>query len=172
MKRHTVRNFVSLGAHSSRRTRVRVIVAGAVLAVGISAGAAYGYLTSSASATGHASTGTLVAVTLSTTGTPSSSLVPGGSADVVLGVNNPNAYDVTLVSVTGGPGSITADPGHSGCTTTGVTFANQTGLHVAIAASGLTTVHLAGAASMSAASSTGCQGAAFSIPVTITVRKP
>ena len=171
MKRHTVRHLVSLGTHSSKRTRLRVILAGGILAVGIGAGAAYGYFTASASGTAYASTGTLVAVTLRTTGTPSSTLLPGGSADVVLGVNNPNAYGVTLISVTGGPGTITADSGHPGCTTTGVTFANQTGLDVAIAASGVTTVHLAGAASMSAASSSGCQGATFNIPVTITVHK-
>ncbi len=117
------------------------------------------------------STGTLVAVTLTTTGSPSSALVPGGTADVVLGVHNPNAFSVTLVSVSGGPGSITADSGHPGCTTTGVTFTDQTGLNIVVAPSGTTTVHLANAASMGSSSSTGCQGATFNIPVTITVHQ-
>ena len=70
----------------------------------------------------HASTGTMSTVTLSATaGSPSTPLYPGGTGDVSLEVNNPNAYAVTLVSVTGN-GTITADAGHSGCTTTGVTF--------------------------------------------------
>jgi len=103
--------------------------------------------------------------------TVGSMLVPGGTADVILRVNNPNTAAVTLVSVTGGPGSITADGGHPGCTTTGVTFTNQPSLSVAIAGSGTTLVHLAGAASMGAASSDGCQGATFFIPVSITVHQ-
>jgi hypothetical protein len=102
---------------------------------------------------------------------PSSSLRPGASADVVLRIQNVNPFPVTLVSVEGGPASITADLAHPGCTTTGVTFTDQTGLSVPIAASGTTLVHLPGAAAMSTASSNGCQGATFSIPVTTTVRR-
>jgi hypothetical protein len=143
----------------------------AVVLVGTSAGAAYGYMTSTGQAAGSVTTGSLVAVTLTTTGTPSSTLIPGGTADVVVGVHNPNAFSVTLVSVIGGPGSITVDSGHPDCTTTGVTFADQTGLDIVVAPSGTTTVHLANAASMGASSSAGCQGATFNIPVTITVHQ-
>jgi hypothetical protein len=70
-----------------------------------------------------------------------------------------------------GSGTITADAAHPGCTTTGVTFADQAGLNTAIAGSGTTLVHLPGAAAMSTASSNGCQGATFSIPVSISVRE-
>ena len=171
MRRGVGTRFVAAGKHSSRRTHLRVIFVVAIVFVGISVGAAYGYMTTSGQAAASVSTGSLVAVTVVTTGTPSSALVPGGSADVVLGVNNSNAYSVTLISVTGGPGSITADSGHPGCTTTGVNFTDQTGLNVVVAPSGTTTVHLANAASMGASSSTGCQGATFNIPVTITVHK-
>jgi hypothetical protein len=104
------------------------------------------------------------------TGTPSTPLLPGGTGDVILNVNNPNAYAVTLVSVSGN-GTITADGGHSGCTTTGVTFNNQSGLTINIPASTTTAVDLPGAASMSTASLSACQGATFSIPVSITVHK-
>jgi hypothetical protein len=89
---------------------------------------------------------------------------------VILRVNNPNAYAVTLVSVSGN-GTITPDASHSACTTTGVTFSNQSGLSSAIGASGTTLVDLPGAAAMGTASSNGCQGAAFSIPVSVTVQK-
>ena len=89
-----------------------------------------------------------------------------------LEVNNPNAYAVTLVSVTGN-GTITHDAGHSGCTTTGVTFTDQTGLTKTIPASASNyQILLSGAVSMDSSSSNGCQGATFSIPVTITVHKP
>jgi D-arabinose 1-dehydrogenase-like Zn-dependent alcohol dehydrogenase len=63
------------------------------------------------------------------------------------------------------------DGGHAGCTTTGVTFTNQTGFSSTIGASGTTLVHLPNAASMDATSSSGCQGATFSIPVSITAHK-
>lgn len=141
------------------------------LAIGIGSGSAYAFFTSSGSGSGSGTTGTLQAVTVAAaTGTPSTPLLPGGTGDVILNVNNPNAYAVTLVSVSGN-GTITADGGHSGCTTTGVTFNNQSGLTINIPASTTTAVDLPGAASMSTASLSACQGATFSIPVSITVHK-
>jgi hypothetical protein len=161
--------------HPSWRLRTVVIIGAAIaLIVGLSARAAYAHWSSSGgSVSGSAATGTLQPVTVAAFvggDSPSSNLFPGTSADVILRVNNPNAYAVTLISVSGN-GTIAADGGHSGCTTTGVTFTNQTGLTSAIGASGTTLVHLANAASMGATSSNGCQGATFSIPVSITVQK-
>jgi hypothetical protein len=150
------------------------LVFGSVVALvaGLGAGTAFAYFTSTGSGSGSGSTGTLQAVTVAAVaGTPSSTLLPGGpAADVVLNVYNPNTFAVTLVSVTGN-GLITADGGHAGCTTTGVTFSNQTNLSDTIAASDTTLVHLPGAASMSSSSLSACQGATFSIPVAITVHK-
>jgi len=104
-------------------------------------------------------------------GNPSTPLYPGGTGDVSLEVNNPNAYAVTLVSVAGN-GTITPDAGHSSCTTTGVTFTNQSGLSTIIPASASGyQIRLPGAVSMGSSSSSGCQRATFSIPVTITVDK-
>jgi hypothetical protein len=134
-------------------------------------GSAIAYWTASGSGTASASAGTLQPVTVTALAggdTPTSTLLPGGTGDVILRISNPNSSAVTLTSVTGN-GTVTADAGHANCTTTGVSFANQTGLSTTIAASSTTLVHLSGAASMSAASSNGCQGATFSIPVTITV---
>ena len=86
-------------------------------------------------------------------------------------MNNPNSYAVTLVSVASN-GTVTHDAGHPSCMTTGVTFTNQTGLSTTIPA-GVTSyqIHLPGAVSMGSSSSSGCQGATFSIPTTITVEK-
>jgi hypothetical protein len=150
----------------------RLIAALTVVGVLALGGVAWAYFTSSGTGSGHGSTGTMSTVALSATaGTASTPLYPGGTGDVSLEVNNPNSYAVTLVSVSG-DGTITPDAGHSACTTTGVTFSYQSGLSTTIPAS--TTnfpVHLSGAVSMSTSSSNGCQGATFSIPVTITVHK-
>ncbi|HTX28905.1 MAG TPA: hypothetical protein VME19_18035 [Streptosporangiaceae bacterium] len=153
-------------------SRPLLLIAPAVcVAVGLASGAAYAYFTSSGTGTGSASVGIMQTVTIaSATVSPSTPLLPGGSGDVTLEVTNPNAFDATLVSVAGA-GTITADSGHPGCTTTGVTFTDQTGLSTDIPADSTTEINLPGAASMSAASSPGCQGATFSIPVTITVQQ-
>lgn len=153
------------------RRAVAALAAVGILAIG---GTAWAYFSSSGSGSGSGSTGSISTVTLdATAGTPSTPLYPGGTGDVSLEVNNPNAYVVTLVGVALKPGgTIMADAGHSGCTTTGVTFTTQTGLSTTIpqSASGYR-IDLSGAVSMSAMSSNGCQGATFSIPVTITVEK-
>jgi len=148
-----------------------LIVPAVCLVVGLASGAAYAYFSSSGKGTGSASTGSMQTVTISSaTATPTSPLQPGGTGDVTLEVTNPNNFPVTLVSVTGS-GTITADSGHPGCTTTGVTFTNQTSLNTSISADSTATIDLPGAAAMSTASSAGCQGATFSIPVTISVEK-
>ncbi len=155
--------------------RRRVLLVAAVVALVLSIGAgASAYLSASGSGSGSASTGSMQTVTVTAvTGgdAPSNTLLPGGSADVILRVDNPNAYAVALTSVTAGPGAIsTAQPGCTG--TGGVTFTDQSGLSDTIAASGTTLVHLTDAATMATSSPDACQGAAFSIPVTITVQAP
>ncbi len=160
-------------AKTRRRRRGVVPVAGAAaaaLAAGLGGGAAYAYFHNSGSGSGQSTAGTLIPVTVTAaTGTPSTPLVPGGSGDVILQVSNPNAFAVTLVSVSGN-GTITAAGGIGTCTT-GVTFTNQSSLNDTLNPSTTTQVDLTGAASMSTSSPTGCQGATFSIPVTITVHK-
>jgi hypothetical protein len=157
-----------------RNTSVRRGFVAVVLVVGVVAlgGAAWAYFSTSSSGSGHGASGSMSTVTLNAVaGSPSTPLYPGATGDVSLEVNNPNDYAVTLVSVTG-DGTIIPDAGHSACATTGVSFANQTGLSTTIPA-GTTNdnVDLAGTVSMNSSSSSGCQGASFSIPVTITVEK-
>ena len=148
-----------------------LIIPAVCLVVGLGSGAAYAYFTSSGHGTGSAITGSMQKVMISSaTATPTSELQPGGTADVTLEVTNPNNFTVTLVSVVGS-GNIFADSGHPGCTTTGVTFTDQTSLNTPISAGATATIDLPGAAAMSSASSADCQGATFSIPVTISVEK-
>jgi hypothetical protein len=150
-----------------RMTRRAAALSGAVVAVLAGAGLAFAYFTSTGSSTASASTGTLSVSIAATAGTPSDPMYPGGPAgDVTLEVNNPNSFAVTLTSVVG-DGTITAS---GGCTAPDVTFANQTGLQISIPANSTNyQVDLSGAASLGASSPNDCQGATFSIPVTITV---
>jgi len=153
-------------------SRRRIAALAATVSVAATAGGALAYWHAGGSGSGSATAGTPQAVTVNAVAggdAPNSALQPGGSADVILRLSNPNAYAVTLVSVTGST-PITADPGHSGCTTTGVSFSNQSGLSISVP-SGSSLVHLPAAASMDTTSLSACQGATFSIPVTLGVQK-
>ncbi len=149
---------------------IGVIVA---LVLGLSSGAAYAYFSNLGSGSGVASIGTTKSVTvIAATGTANSKLFPGTSADLTLTLNNPNSYPVTIVSIAQNPsGSITVNGGVGSCTTTGVTVSTQSGLAISVASGNNVVVHIPDGASMSTSSSSGCQGASFEIPVTITVQR-
>ena len=137
-------------------------------------GLAYAYWPTTGSGSAAATNGDLRAVTVTALiagDTPAESLIPGGNADVILRVSNPNDYAVQVYSVTGN-GAVTADAGHAACTTTGVTFTpppSPTGITVPADSTQL--LRLPAAASMSTTSLAACQGASFQVPVTVTVRK-
>lgn len=158
---------------SSRTTFSRVLGIASLVFLLATGGTAFAYFTGGfASQGGTASTGNMQTVTISAIvggDAPSSKLYPGGpAADVILRVNNPNSYSVTLYSISGN-GTITADASHSGCTTTGVTFTPPGSPNVTVPA-GNSLIHVSGAATMSTASLNACQGATFSIPITATFR--
>jgi hypothetical protein len=151
-------------------TRRRSFIVGAMTVLVLSAvGLVYAAWTTNGSGSGYAKAGssqalTTVDVSASTTAT----LYPGATGDVLLKINNPNSYPVKVTDVTGN-GAITVDSAHAaGCVTTGVTFVNQTGKSIEITANTQTQVTLTGAAKMTNASDNGCQGATFTIPVTLT----
>jgi hypothetical protein len=152
-----------------KRVRRTVAAAAAVSAGAVGMNAAAAYFTSTGSGSGSGSVGSVAAVSV-TAGTSTSPLFPGGSGDVALTINNPNSFPLTLKSVSGN-GAITADGGHPGCSTTGVSFTNQSGLTNTLAP-GNNSIDFTSAASMSAASDSGCQGATFTIPVVVTVQTP
>ncbi len=161
-----------------RRTKV-ILMAMAIVAFAISAGAgaAFAYFSATGSGSGSANVGSMKSVTIAATvGTPTSLLVPGGSADVVFSVTNPNSFPVSLATVTlKSGGTITPDSGHASCTTTDskpvVTLSVPTAdLPVPIPANSTTPVDLAGAATMDIAATSNCQGASFTVPVVISVQ--
>jgi hypothetical protein len=151
-------------------TGKRNLIAGmvAILVLGV-VGLVYAAWTTNGSGSGYAKAGSSQALTtVDVSATTTATLYPGATGDVLLKVNNPNPYPVRVTDVTGN-GAITVDAAHAaGCVSTGVTFTNQTGKTIDVAASSQTQVTLTGAAKMTNASDNGCQGATFTIPVTLT----
>ena len=146
----------------------RILTAGLTIIVLGVVGLVYAAWTTNGSGEGYAKAGTAQALTtVDVSATTTASLYPGVSGNVLIKINNPNPFGVRVTAVTGN-GTITPDSGHSGCTTTGVTFTDQTGLTLDVAASTATQFTLSGAASMSNASLNACQGATFTIPVSLT----
>lgn len=96
-------------------------------------------------------------------------LYPGATGAAVVKITNPNAFPIKITQVTlHTGGTISSDKGAACDASTGVSFTNQTGLSLALAANATQTFTLAGAVSMSNASDNSCQGASFTMPVDVT----
>ncbi len=136
-------------------------------------GTAWGYWSAGGAGASSPRTGSMQAVSIAAlTGgdAPGSSLLPGApAADVILRMANPNAFPVHVASIASA-GPITADTGHPGCTTTGVTFTPPANPAITVPANATLLVDLPAAASMDTSASPGCQGATFRIPVTAGAR--
>ncbi len=149
--------------------RAGVVGTLATAAVAVVAGTAAAYWVTTGSGTATAQAGTAQNPTTTAVAVSSGLLVPGGTGDVYLKVNNPNGYTVRVTAVTGS-GTITASGGTGTCTTTAVTFTNQAPTSSnTIAANGSATFTYTGAVAMGANPDQGCQGATFTIPVTVTI---
>ena len=135
------------------------VAASAVIAAWVTNGSGPGYAKAQT-----ASTLTLSAASASTT----ADLYPGATGSVKLKVTNPNPFPVRITSVAKQASAITSDKGAACDASTGVTFSDQTGLALDLAAGATTTFTLANAISMSNASDNSCQGAVFTIPVNVT----
>lgn len=155
-----------------KRFRLPFIGAMAALVIGLGAGSAYAYFATPGSGSTATTAGSPSPVTvLHSTGTVTNGLFPGGTGDLRLTLNNPNNDQVTITSVSGN-GAVTGSGGVGSCSSTGVSVTpGLTGLTVAVAPGNPVSVVIPGAASMNASSDDGCEGATFSIPVNITVRK-
>lgn len=150
-------------------TRKRRLVGGGItLVVLVAAGLAYAAWTASGTGSGYAKATTAEALTtVDASASAAPELYPGGQGDVVVRIANPNDYPVEVDDITG-DGAITASGGIGTCDTTGVSFTDQTGQNIDVPANDETEVTLNNAASMSNASENGCQGATFTIPVSLT----
>jgi hypothetical protein len=146
-----------------------LIAGGAVVIATAVAGIAIGAWSVSGSGTGYAKASTASAVTLSdASASTTADLYPGSSGALKLKVSNPNPFPVRITAVSGN-GAITSDKGAACDASTGVALANQSSLTLDLLANETNKVFtLAGAVSMSNASDNSCQGAVFSVPVTVT----
>ena len=162
---------------SVRRTIVAACVA--VLAMSWVTGPSFAYFAVGGLGAAPGATGSLQPLVIqpATTGSPSSSLLPGSTSHLLLNVTNPNPGSVTILSVVQG-GGVTVTGG-SGCTgdpawpgtlgSSGVTVVSSTGLGIPVAGGATVVVQIPGGAAMSTASAAGCQGATFQIPVPVVV---
>ncbi|HEY8754335.1 MAG TPA: hypothetical protein VIM40_11900 [Arthrobacter sp.] len=161
---------------TSRRLAAKTAATTIALCLATGVGGAYAYWATVGAGSGAATNGTMETVTVEALvagDSPQTTLVPGGTADAAVRAHNPNGYAVQVYAIRGN-GAATADANHPGCATTGVTFVDPAAPlapAVSIPANSSVLITLPGAATMSAASSSGCQGATFSLPVTLEARK-
>jgi hypothetical protein len=141
-----------------------------LLAVGGAAGAfwaAYG------DGAGAAATGAVVGVSLSPAA-PTAQLYPGGTADVVLTISNPNRAAVRLASLSldtaTGTAGFSADAGHGACDLSSLSFttASNDGAGWTVqgavgGAAGTTAVTLLDAVAMDVDAPEGCQGVVLTV---------
>jgi len=136
-------------------------------------GTAYGYWKAGGSGAGSGATETNVAVTL-TPGTPTAALYPGGQANVLLTVVNPNLSPVFIGSVAldagQGTGGFAVDAGHSGCAVAALSFTtqNNSGAGWTVparvgAVNGTLAITLTNALAMGLGAANACQGATSSV---------
>jgi len=159
------------GERVARKGRQRGRMWVALLACGatlLAAGATYAYFRSTGSGSSSATTASTSALSLSP-GTPTAQLYPGGQADVILTVNNPNSASIRVGSLalnTGlGTAGFAVDGGHSGCGLAQLSFTTQTngGSGWTVAGNGSLSVTLTNALSMGTAAANACQGASFTV---------
>ncbi|GIU96885.1 MAG: hypothetical protein KatS3mg013_0688 [Actinomycetota bacterium] len=143
-----------------RRTLTATLLLGAMLAGSV----AFAAWLATGTGSGYARAITASDLSTDTVATVAD-LYPGGTGDVKIKIVNPNPYPVLVTDVVRTSDPITSDKGAACDASTGVTMTDQTGLSLAVPASGSATFTLAGAVSMSNASHTSCQGAVFTIPV-------
>jgi hypothetical protein len=148
----------------SKKLTLGALFAGAMLAGSI----AFAAWTATGSGSGFAeATNAQALTTVDVSASTSATLYPGATGDVTLSIDNPNPYPVTVTDVVGS-GPIDSDATAECDASTGVTFADQTGLSLDVPAGGDATFTLGGSAQMDNSSHTSCQGAVFTIPVTLT----
>lgn len=154
-------------ATTGRSGRKRIIVVAAAALLVVAVGVAYAAWTANGTGSGYAKATTAQAVgTLDVSATTPATLYPGATGDLKLEISNPNPYPVRITSVAGA-GTITSDKGAACNASTGVTFTNQSGLTLDVPASTSATFTLSGAVAMSNASDNSCQGAVFTVPVSL-----
>jgi hypothetical protein len=151
------------------RKKRTLVVSTLVLVLGIVAvGVGLGAWSISGSGNGSAKATTASSITLADASAfTSADLYPGATGNLKLRATNPNPFPVRITAVSGN-GTITSDKGAACDASTGVTLANQSGLTLDLAAGATATLTVPNAVSMSNSSDNSCQGAVFTVPVSVT----
>ena len=140
--------------------------------VGTGAGA-YAAFSAHGSGIGSATTATIQSITISVAGTSGTSLLPTGSpmGDLRMSVQNGNSFSLAVTNIQQN-GTISVDGGHPSCTAAnaGVTVPAQAVTGVTIP-TGTNVVDVLGVVQMATNSNNSCQGATFTIPVTIALKQ-
>jgi hypothetical protein len=149
----------------------KIAVFGAGMAAFMVAGVAFAAWTSNGTGTGSAQAKTAVSLTTSAVSASGATLYPGADGKATIKVNNNNDYPIRITDVTYGTAAATTASGGIGTCATGtdggLVFTNQSGLTLDVAAHGNANFDVNGI-HMNGTSLNGCQGATFTIPVTLT----
>jgi hypothetical protein len=155
---------------TSMSKRARIAAALAALFVVVTGALATAAWLAGGSGNGSAKATTSQSLTLNdASASVTAQLYPGGSGDVKVSITNPNPFPVQLSSITQS-GAITSDQGSACDASTGVSYTapgSLAGAAYNIGAGQTKVVTLTGAVAMSNASDNSCQGATFTIPVTV-----
>lgn len=147
----------------AKRLTVTSVAIGAIMVASV----AFAAWTVSGSGTGSAKATSAVALT-ATGVTPTADLYPGKTnGDAKLTIDNTNPFDVEVTDIARS-GAITSSAGGACNADTGVTFTDQSGLTLSVPAGTSQTFTLSGVVAMDNTSDTACQGATFTIPVSLT----
>lgn len=144
-----------------KRTSFIAISAVALTSVGV-AFAAW-TATGGGSATSQATTADAITTVV---GANTAQLYPGGTGDLVIKMVNTNDYPVTINSVDA-TGAFDSDKTAACDAATGLTYTEPVTLALVVGANSTVEHTLVGAVSMSNASHNDCQGAIFTLPVSV-----
>jgi hypothetical protein len=151
-----------MASKRSKRIVVASIMTGALLAGSV----AFAAWTTSGTGQGYAKASSAAALsTNNVSGSTTAQLYPGADGDVKLQIHNPNPYPVRVTAIDGN-GAITSDAGAACDASTGVSYTDQSGTWDVAAGANLS-VTLSNAAHMDNSSDNSCQGAIFTIPLSL-----
>ncbi len=150
-----------------RKITKKLTVGTLFLGVALAGSVAFAAWTATGSGNGYAKAKSAVALTtVDVSAATSAQLYPGATGDVLLKITNPNPYEVTVDSVAGN-GAITSDKGSACDALTGVSYTPPASPSLVVPAGASVQFTLTGAVAMNNNSDDTCQGAIFTIPVTL-----
>jgi hypothetical protein len=153
------------------RLRTAAVAVAVGMATVLAGGTAWAWWSSTGTGSGSGTTGNVIALT-TTASTPSTTtLLPDGSAPLVLTVTNPNPMPVVVTGVQlDGSRAVGVSGAQGGCATPPLTVNATTNL--TLAGGSTTTVTVPAAITLGSTAASGCQGATFTVPVLLTGRTP